>query len=503
MAGVRSAGPWVGRLNPVGQGRPALDRERDRSAEGEAHRDAAATPAARRSIAIPSPPIEIAIARSSSSASPGRRASDTAAVDPFGCDRSGVNRPRTPPTSTVDCAADVAGGSARGLEVQADRADAASASSSRRYRVTPAPNPASRSSTLASPNPAGSAVGARSGTGRTHGRSRARRVRRSPRRPADASTRRASEALDRERGGGRQQLRTRQVGLEVQVGSGGVDRDATAVVPRRRLVVGTPATGERDLLRLHADGSERRVAVPRACLAEVEEREAVRVRDERPAGVVSWQHHPVAVEPADHARRDGLEPGRPSYLAELHGSSAPDPATSSSRGSRTRRRRACRGSPGAPAPRRPSAASSSRGRTGRPGVALGAGRRVDIPAQREPVAFVEPDPDAVVREERPPVADRQEGDSGSARSNGTSTRTAGRPSAVPRPSTVRRSASASVEIGSTRSVGVGAAVENGRRLRTTDSRWGQVAAGHGAGPAAYHVEPSTTSFRSVGVAAIG
>jgi hypothetical protein len=99
------------------------------------------------------------------------------------------------------------------------------------------------------------------------------------------------EALDRKRGGGRQQLRTRQVGLEVQVGSGRVDRDATTVVPRRRLVVGDPATGERDLLRLHADWSERGVAVPRACLAEVEEREAVRVRDERPAGVVSWQHH--------------------------------------------------------------------------------------------------------------------------------------------------------------------------------------------------------------------
>ncbi len=51
-------------------------------------------------------------------------------------------------------------------------------------------------------------------------------------------------------------------------------------------------------------------------------------------------------------------------------------------------------------------------------------------------------------------------------------------------------------------MGIGAAVENGRRLRTTDSRCGQVAVGHGAGPAAYHVEPSTTSFRSVGVAAI-
>src|SRR5207342_3709145 len=100
------------------------------------------------------------------------------------------------------------------------------------------------------------------------------------------------KALDRERGGGRQQLRTRQVGLEVQVGPGRVDRDATAVVLRRRLVVRDPATGERDLLRLYADGSERRVAVPRACLAEVEEREAVRVRDERPAGVVPREDHP-------------------------------------------------------------------------------------------------------------------------------------------------------------------------------------------------------------------
>ena len=101
----------------------------------------------------------------------------------------------------------------------------------------------------------------------------------------------------------------------------------------------------------------------------------------------------------------------------------------------------------------------------------------------------------------PPI-DRN-GNSGSARSNGTSTRTAGRPSTVPRPRTVSRSASASVEIGSTRSVGAAAAVENGRRLRTTDSRCGQVAVGHGDGPAAYEVEPSTTSFRSVGVVVVG
>ncbi len=101
----------------------------------------------------------------------------------------------------------------------------------------------------------------------------------------------------------------------------------------------------------------------------------------------------------------------------------------------------------------------------------------------------------------PPI-DRN-GNSGSARSNGTSTSTAGRPSTVPRPSTVRRSASASVEIGSTRSVGAAAAVENGRRLRTRDSRWGHAAVGQGDGPDAYQAEPSTTSFRSVGVVVVG
>src|SRR4030095_7668617 len=154
--------------------------------------------------------------------------------------------------------------------------------------------------------------GARSGTGRTPERSGARRVRRSPRRPGGASTHRAS-------GGTGPGARPRRVGREVQVGAGGVDRDATAVVLRRRLVVRDTAPGERDLLRLHADGSERRVAVPRTRLAEVEEREAVRVRDERPAGVVPWEHHPVAGEGADHAGRDGLEPGRPSHVAELHG----------------------------------------------------------------------------------------------------------------------------------------------------------------------------------------
>src|SRR4029453_16213821 len=106
---------------------------------------------------------------------------------------------------------------------------------------------------------------------------------------------------DRERRGGRQQLRTRQVGLEVQVGAGRVDRDATGAVLRRTLVVRDTAPGERDLFGVHADGCERRVAVPRTRLAEVEEREAVRVRDERLAGVVPWEHHPVAVEAADPA----------------------------------------------------------------------------------------------------------------------------------------------------------------------------------------------------------
>src|SRR6185436_6465355 len=81
-----------------------------------------------------------------------------------------------------------------------------------------------------------------------------------------------------------------------------------------------PTSGERDLLGLHTDGSEGRVAVPRARLAEVEEREAVRVGDERLTGVLPWEHHPVAVEPADRARSDGLEPGRPPHVAELHGS---------------------------------------------------------------------------------------------------------------------------------------------------------------------------------------
>ena len=189
--------------------------------------------------------------------------------------------------------------------------------SSRRYRVTPAPNPPSRSSTLASPNPGQRRRELdRERDGRTGGLERdAFGGRRAdpPMRPR-VGHREAPPG----RGGGRQQLRTRQVGLEVQVGSGRVDRDATAVVPRRRFVVGHPATGERDLLRLHADGSERRVAVPRAL--------SPRLRNARPSAYATsvLPASSVAAPPGSGrarrpCRRDGLEAGRPSYLAELHG----------------------------------------------------------------------------------------------------------------------------------------------------------------------------------------
>src|SRR6185295_13742619 len=157
----------------VGQVRPPLDREGERGAEGEAHRDtrrdpggpAAAHPSAHPFVL--SPPIEVAIARSSSSASPG--ASSDRYRPPSihsSCERSGVNRPGTTPTSTADWWADVAGGSS----VTDSRCSRivpmpASASSSLRYSVTPAPYPASTSSTLASPNPAGSSLGSSIGNG--------------------------------------------------------------------------------------------------------------------------------------------------------------------------------------------------------------------------------------------------------------------------------------------------------------------------------------------------
>ncbi len=102
-----------------------------------------------------------------------------------------------------------------------------------------------------------------------------------------------------------------------------------------------------------------------------------------------------------------------------------------------------------------------------------------------------------------PSPSSRKGNSGAARSNGTSTRTAERPSTSPLPSTVTPPASASVVSGRTRSVGIRAEVENGRRLRTSDSRSGHVEVGHGAGPAAYQSDPSTTSRRSVGVVSTG
>src|SRR4029450_10194428 len=112
------------------------------------------------------------------------------------------------------------------------------------------------------------------------------------------------------------------------------------------------------------------------------------------------------------AGRAGLEAGRPSYLAELHGTSA----LILRRVRRGDLEHAGVGRVEAYLERPYREDRAERGLVGkaepeRPGVALGAGRGVDIPAQREPVAFVEPDPDAIVREARPPVpADRQEGE---------------------------------------------------------------------------------------------
>ena len=98
-----------------------------------------------------------------------------------------------------------------------------------------------------------------------------------------------------------------------------------------------------------------------------------------------------------------------------------------------------------------------------------------------------------------PPSDRN-GNSDSARSNGTSTTTAGRSRTVSCPITVTAAGSASAVSGSTRSVGAGAAEEKGMRLRTEVTRCGQLAVGHGAGPDAYQSPRSTISRRSVGVA---